>query len=312
MVNFSGILYLYTEKIKDKGEDTMTFKFDEQGNGYMAVFDGCGGAGSEEHIDLNERKSAYVASRSCAYYLDYLNSRIDINFLTDTEYLRNQIYSYLIKINDKYPMNYSESTLVDVLPTTICGAFIDNSSDNLYIKFIWAGDSRGYIIDEDGLSQITEDDVDSEDAYYNLFDDSMMNNRIQGNLDKEKFKLNCTEVKLKSKGIVICATDGCYDYFNSPMVFEFFILTILLTSDNFSDAEKKFSEILDEKSGDDYSLTAVFYGFSDYIEIKEFIQSRFEFLNQDKDLFDERYWNEKYKKHYYRYNRIRGFEDEGN
>lgn len=68
MIDFSGILCVDAEKIKDKGEDASTFKFDENGNGYMFVFDGCGGAGSERHVDLNEEKSAYIASRSCALF----------------------------------------------------------------------------------------------------------------------------------------------------------------------------------------------------------------------------------------------------
>ena len=189
----------------------------------MVVFDGSGGAGSERHHELDNRKSAYIASRSCAYYFDYLignlNNQSPIKNVDDLSW---QLYSYLVKINNQYPMDKFESTLVDILPTTICGAFIKNKQNNISVDFIWAGDSRGYIIDENGLSQVTEDDVDSKDAYYNIFDDSIMNNRIHGNSEKERFQIHTTNIDLKSKGIIICATDGCYDYFNSPMVFEFF------------------------------------------------------------------------------------------
>ncbi|MGN0630619.1 MAG: hypothetical protein ACI4JN_04755, partial [Ruminococcus sp.] len=145
----------------------------------------------------------------------------------------------------------------------------------------------------------------SKDAYSNLFDDSIMSNRMHGNPDKNAFLLRHADVKLGGKSIFICATDGCYDYFNSPMVFEFFVVTMLYSSKSFSEAEEKLKDVLREKSGDDCSLTAAFYGFEDYGDIKSFLKSRFEYLDADKDNFSESYWNEKYKQNYYRYNRQR-------
>ena len=91
----------------------------------------------------------------------------------------------------------------------------------------------------------------------------------------------------------------------------FFFISMIATSDSFLDAEKKLLEVLKKTSGDDCSLIASFYGFSDYSEIKEFIQNRFEFLSNDKDLFSEKYWNENYKSHYYRYNKMRGVVNAG-
>ena len=251
---------------------------------------------------MNEEKSAYIASRACAVFLNYYMSRGE---LSDISKLETELHSYLSRINVKYPMDFSESTLVDILPTTISGACIKSEEDRVKADFIWAGDSRGYIIDEDGLSQITEDDVNSRDAYYNLFDDSIMSNRIHSNPNKEMFKIHATDIKLKDKFILICATDGCYDYFNSPMVFEFFFITMIMTSNSFLEAEENLLDILNDKSGDDCSLIASFYGFADYIEVKEFLKNRFDILNADKDNFNESYWNEKYKSHYYRCNKLR-------
>ena len=279
MIDFSGILCIDAEKIKNKGEDAIISKFDEHGNGYIFVFDGCGGAGSEKHPDLGQEKSAYIASRSCALFFEHYYESIDFS---DTKELSRQLHSYLVKVNKHYPMESSESTLVDVLQTTISGAVVKVEEDKINAKFIWAGDSRGYIIDEFGLSQVTEDDVNSEDAYRNLSDDAIMINRIHGNQNKELFKIHSAEIELHEKGIIICATDGCYDYFNSPMVFEFFIVTMLFMSDSFSQAESRILDVLNEKSGDDCSMIAAFYGFSHYSEIKKFLQERFEILNGDK------------------------------
>lgn len=307
MAELSGILYLDAEKIQDKGEDSLTYRFGTDGNGYMFVFDGCGGAGSEKHSGLDGHKSAYVASRSCAMLLDKLCSE-SLEFPDNPE---KTFFSFLKKINEVYPMETSRSTLVDILPTTISGTFIRNDGDFLDIDFIWAGDSRGYIIDADGLGQVTEDDVVSEDAYRNLFDDSVMTNRLHGNPDKELFTIHSAKVRHNGKCIIICATDGCYDYFNSPMVFEFFLITMMFTSGSFTESERKLLEILNEKSGDDCSLIAVFYGFNDYQEIRDFLRERFIALDGDKHIFSESYWNDSYKKNYYRFNQARS-ETSGN
>lgn len=301
MIDFGGILYIDAEKIDEQGEDAMIFQFDQRGNGYMCVFDGCGGAGSEKHPDLKGKKSAYIASRSSALFFEHQEN---LNAV-EPETLSRELYAYLTEVNRRYPMEGAESTLVDVLPTTLSGALISVEQEEIRVKFLWAGDSRGYVIDARGLSQVTEDDVDVEDAYRNLFDDAIMTNRIHGNQEKELFTIHTAEITLKDKGIVLCATDGCYDYFNSPMVFEFFLITMLYISESFAQAESRMLEVLDEKSGDDCSLTAAFYGFSDYGEVKEFLQERFAFLDGDKEQFTEAYWDEKYKKHYYRYNQLR-------
>lgn len=300
MMEFSGILYFCIEKRKDNGEDSLTFNFDNSGNGYMAVFDGSGGAGSEIHKGLSNRKSAYIASRVCSYIFDDISRNINVN--VNPDYVRDCIYNGLISVNEKFPMNDSKSSIIDVLPTTISAAIIKNNLSGIDIDFLWAGDSRGYIIDERGLAQVTYDDVDSKDSYYNIFDDSIMNNRIHGNFNKPKFELHQSKISIKSKAIVFCASDGCYDYLNSPMVFEFFLISMLIMSNSFEEAKEKMCELLKEKSGDDHTIAMAFYGFNDYSEVVSFLKDRFEFLNSEKDYFGEDYWNNKYKKNYYRYN----------
>lgn len=298
MMEFSGILYFCVEKRKDNGEDSFTFNFDNSGNGYMAVFDGSGGAGSEIHQSLNNRKSAYIASRACSYIFDEISKNINVN----ANYVRDRIYNELVGINEKFPMNESKSSIIDVLPTTISAAIIENNLSDIDINFLWAGDSRGYIIDERGLAQVTYDDVDSKDSYYNIFDDSIMNNRIHGNSNKPKFELHQSRISIRDKAIVFCASDGCYDYLNSPMVFEFFLISMLVMSNSFEEAKEKMCELLRGKSGDDHTIIMAFYGFNDYSEVVCFLKERFEFLDSEKDYFSEDYWNNKYKRNYYRYN----------
>lgn len=81
---------------------------------------------------------------------------------------------------------------------------------------------------------------------------------------------------------------------------------------SFAEAETKLLDVLNDESGDNCSLTAVFYGFEDYSEIKEFLKGRFEALNSYKNTFSESYWNRVYKENYYRYNRLRSEQVAGN
>ena len=155
MLSFSGILYLDAEKIEGYGEDAMTFKFDENGNGYMFVFDGSGGAGSQQHLTLGSKKSAYIASRGCALFLDKYLCIEKLRTDNEIEMFGKVLYSYLVELNRTFPMEPSHGNLVDVLPTTISGIVVDNKDDTLLANFIWAGDSRGYILDSNGISQVT-------------------------------------------------------------------------------------------------------------------------------------------------------------
>ncbi len=309
MLEFSGIMYLDTEKITDCGEDAMTFGFDESGNGYMFVFDGCGGAGSQKHAELDNRKSAYIASRSCALFLDHYLGKSVIHSEKGLESFSEQMFLYLNRINDSFPMETTVSTLVDVLPTTISGIIISNDDNCLRGNYIWSGDSRGYIIDINGISQVTEDDVNSEDAFTNITDDSIMNNRIHGNKHKDMYLLHSAVLEMKDKCILICATDGCYDYFNSPMVFEYLILSIIIANNTFAEAEAHLNQILKERAGDDYSIILAFYGFEDFDSIKAYFHERYQTLDKDKEFFGglhgKTYWETQYKNNYYRFNPLR-------
>lgn len=309
MLVFSGTMYLDAEKIEGCGEDALTYQLDENGNGYMFVFDGCGGAGSQKHIDLEGKKSAYVASRCCAFFSDHYLERSTLHSSQGVDLFSEQLYSYLMSIDEQFPMESSESTLVDVLPTTISGINITNDDDCLSATYIWAGDSRGYIIDANGISQVTEDDVNSEDAFTNITDNSIMNNRIHGAAHKEPFTLHSTTIKMKEKCILLCATDGCYDYFNSPMVFEYLMLSVIMASGSYVEAESQLRQILKERSGDDCSMIIAFFGFEEYGEVKLLLHDRYQALDKDKDSFGasqgKMYWDLNYKTHYYRYNPLR-------
>ena len=91
------------------------------------------------------------------------------------------------------------------------------------MKEILRGDSRCYSFDSEGLHQLTKDDQNEElDAFESNTDQPPMCNAIQINKKKEEankrnFHINCRKYTLAEPFLILCSTDGCYDYCGSPM-----------------------------------------------------------------------------------------------
>ena len=55
--------------------------------------------------------------------------------------------------------------MVRPFPTTLACAYAVPDQEEILIHILWAGDSRIYLLDQDGLAQVTRDDTDIEDAF---------------------------------------------------------------------------------------------------------------------------------------------------
>lgn len=74
--------------------------------------------------------------------------------------------------------------------------------------FIWAGDSRGYVLSDMGLAQVTKDDIDdSVDALDNISNDGVLTNVVSAD---GNYILHSKQIKIKDKIIIFNATDGCF------------------------------------------------------------------------------------------------------
>ena len=112
------------------------------------------------------------------------------------------------------------------MATAICREF----DDEIEVMIFWAGDSRVYILNaETGLSQLTSDDITIEqDALQNIYHDAPISNVI--NLSSD-FKINCQRVIIKKPAIIFAATDGVFNYYDSPMAFEESLLDSLINQE---------------------------------------------------------------------------------
>ena len=77
------------------------------------------------------------------------------------------------------------------------------------MDFYWCGDSRGYILDGNGLHQVTVDDVTVTDAMMNLREDAPMTNVASAS---RPYEIHRKQVQLSEPAVVFAATDGCFGY----------------------------------------------------------------------------------------------------
>ena len=116
--------------------------------------------------------------------------------------------------------------MIELLPTTLAMAIFRKNGGFLDVRVIWAGDSRVYLLTPvDGLSQLSEDDVDGEFDAMKALGQSNMNNNVTGE-GMDRFHLNYAEYKIPIQEgfILFAASDGCFDYIESPMQFEYKLL----------------------------------------------------------------------------------------
>ena len=144
--------------------------------------------------------------------------------------------------------------------------------------FYWAGDSRGYILDETGLKQITRDDVnDADDILAQMDSDGVMNNLAS--LSKA-WTLHRTRREHIPAGIAFTATDGCFGYVRTPMEFEYQLLETMCAAECVDDWQNRLEDTLRECAGDDFTLLGVIFGYGEFSAMQRRFRPRLEWLRK--------------------------------
>ena len=309
---------LTVEKKRDCGEDSEkhSFNIDEA---FFGVFDGCGGAGAQPCPKCRGKTEAYIASRVVAdSFQEWFENREE-STVRDADTLKELVVGYLNECNKQVG---EKSLLVGGIkkkfPTTAAAGICRPGTDSVEVDFYWAGDSRVYLLNDQGLAQLTEDDLGGIDAMEKLTDDGVLTNVIS--LSKD-FTIHTGHISMDRPGIVFAATDGCFGYLSTPMEFEFLLLKtmleadcISLSSDNDTKAggrkkgwQEKITEVIGKIAGDDYTLSGYAIGFGSFEEMKKRFVPRANYLysNYIAGLENKSYeekitlW-EKYRSDYYR------------
>lgn len=281
------------EMIPDHGEDS--FYYDANGNNFIvAAFDGLGGSGSKRYENFSEKTGAYVGSRAVcggvkAWFEESGKSETLVNYIGKALEVCN---------------NYADKTgrimgsLGKAFPTTAAMVTGSLSRNGISMNCFWAGDSRCYMLDSEGLHQLTEDDLDGQDAMSNLLNDGVMTNVISAS---NPFELHTKSKSLNYPCIFLAATDGCFGYLKSPMEFEYLLIDTLVHSKSLYEWRSALYDRILGVTGDDFTLCVAICGYKDFNDIKKRFLKRYTYMdttyiNTEEDVI--LLW-EKYKDNYY-------------
>ncbi len=294
-----------------EGEDGFAYAFDMKDKGFISVFDGCGGMGSDTYSYIGGQSGARLAAACAAAVTDSFYHAECFRFDgDDSSYLKSALEDNFHEISELVKKSSAKSTIssnmLRTMPTTAAIAAFLQAEDSLECEFIWAGDSRGYLIDNRGMMQVTSDDLSTdEDAFENLRNDSKLSNVICADRD---FVLHEKRMTIKKPVIAAVFTDGSFGYYSTPIQFEYYLLESLCYASSPNDWRDKFIEISRNIAGDDFTAAIAVYGFDSFEQCKKYYYPRLHQLYDeyikfiDENTEEEMLYSQwtKYKKEYYR------------
>lgn len=265
---------VYREKLPDNGEDAFVYSANV-GSALVGVFDGCGGAGAKRYPKLQNKTGAYTASRiASGAVMEWFSGLPDSGATDVAAFLRQRLEECHQLVGEESRL---VSPLVRTFPTTAAFAVCRETEGQDRVDFFWAGDSRVYLLDEDGLAQLSTDDLSVPDAMENLYNDGVLTNVVS--LSKP-FTLHHGAVLLEKPGMVFAATDGCFGYVSTPMEFEGMLLSTLADARSVRDWEALLTERIGTVAGDDYTLSGVALGFGSFEQLRAALAGRLRILEE--------------------------------
>ena len=275
-MQLNHITYICKAAVEDQCEDAYAFSFKDN-YGMISVFDGCGGLGAKKYDACKNHTAAYIAARiASGTVLDWFENHMPCD--------QNGMYASSKRITgglkDALDKSFSHikqeldtdgprlsGSLIRSFPTTASIVLIDSTRvKELKCTFLWAGDSRGYILDPSGLKQCTMDDLRAaEDAFENLYEDSPLSNMLNGD---GRYCIHLQKVRCKGPAIIFTATDGTFGYLPSPMHYEWMLVRTLCESASFEDWRIRLRNEIAAVTGDDSTLVMAVYGWKNFSDLQ--------------------------------------------
>lgn len=265
------------EMIPGHGEDSWCSSFCDSA-GILGVFDGCGGAGARTHDHYSGHTEAYMASRLCAgAFYDQFRATFPCD--VPSQRLAGEVFApaALERLRRFAPPAepgglVMKGSMVRTLPTTAAVALVRAGSGGcISVSALWAGDSRVYILDEQGLAQLTVDDTSVPDPMENVYEDGVLRNIL---CSDRQAQLHCVTVEVKPPFVVFAATDGCFGYVSTPMEFEGLLLETLQRARTPAQWETAMQNAIGSVAGDDHCLCMAVFGYGSFETLKEALLPR--------------------------------------
>ena len=272
------VISFMIEKEVGHGEDAPPLLIVKGNACAVGVFDGMGGAGAkicDTSSFGSDHTQAYVSSRIVCSSVDtFLQNHLPTDDV-ENEDMKAVISRRLLEEKDKFAPKVASSLrskLVREYPTTLAVVTLQEYDKSYKVDSYWAGDSHCYLWTKDGFFQISRDDLENNnDPMENLHNDSPISNGICADRD---FTIHHTPIELKKEPIIIlCATDGCFGYYKTPMHFEYVLKSCLQKAKNEKEWEQMVKDEVLRVTGDDCSLSLIARGFSSFDDLKRSMKS---------------------------------------
>jgi serine/threonine protein phosphatase PrpC len=274
-------LGVWTEKRARLGEDAEPTLLHHRstGEGLLGVYDGLGGSGARQAGATDGGRqvtNAFVASRLAHLAVQdwFLDGRRDGVRLD--ERLREVFEGARRPGGPKL-----RGTLTRELPTTI--ALIEyggRKRHSVDVTARWAGDSRCYLLTSaDGMRQLSRDDSELDDALETLVADQPMTNLVSAGARFQVNELVLPAVRLPC--VLLCATDGFFNYVATPALFEYQLLNQLGPAKNMQHWGELLAAWVRTVASDDATLALVALGFGDFQKMRLHFADRWQHLDHD-------------------------------
>lgn len=275
------IISFCRDMIPEHGEDSYCYSFCDTA-GMLGVFDGCGGAGARKHEFYSGKTEAYIASRLCAGAF-YDSFRAAFPCELSASQVANEIFAPTAKqrlVEHEPPKDETgfkiTGSMVRALPTTAATALIQaTDSGDILVSAIWAGDSRVFILDANGLAQLTVDDTSVPDPMENIYEDGILKNVF---CSDRYVLVHCKTVGVRPPFVVLAATDGCFGYVSTPMEFEGILINTLLNSNSPAEWEENLVETIGRFAGDDHTLCLASFGYKSFGTLQKSLADRYNYV----------------------------------
>jgi serine/threonine protein phosphatase PrpC len=281
----NALAAVWTEKKKGKGEDAPPTGLYHRGSarGVIAVYDGAGGSGAREvgRTPDEDVTSAFVASRAARFALeDWFVTTAPKRRLDDAGDLHGALLDGLRQTGIA-SRGKIRGDMVRHLPTTVAAIEYEIVDDGrVELASRWAGDSRAYVVHPArGLQAVSVDDTRDSDALVLLLNDQPMNNVVCAD---RPFVVNefLGAGPMRLPVVLACATDGFYNYVQTPTHFESLLLRTMQDAGDVTEWAQALAAQVQQYTSDDASLVIAALGYRTYAAMRDSYQGRCKLLDR--------------------------------
>lgn len=193
--------------------------------------------------------------------------RIDITDPAHREILSDFIHLGLLRVADRFSLAIDSQFGGSLLPTTLTAIRYEEKDDCVVAECLWSGDSRCYVLAEDGLKLLSKDDEDASGAITNLF-----------YIGNKKAVIHYRRYEIKKPCLLMTVSDGFFDPFGDEEYIgvEYTFHKCFLESDSMPSLAARLTDEFDAIHGDDTTVALRAFGFADFGEMKSILTPRAE------------------------------------